>query len=191
MEAGGDLDRLARSAARLAQRSMILSLLDDGTVPELSCLRIGPPLLFERLWRESGCRSVVETLAGGRKFEFAVERAAFLTVLHRLMVSGSDRSCEVWRADYRIDGVAELGLHHLYRAMAWLGEALPAGLFEGSPAGSQADDRRRGHRPGRPAGWFGNVAGRYRRRDDVDPGDRPAAQAFWHWPGVAWSPTAA
>jgi hypothetical protein len=30
VEAGGDLDRLARSAARLAQRSMILSLLDGG-----------------------------------------------------------------------------------------------------------------------------------------------------------------
>lgn len=126
VEAGGDLDRLARSAARLAQRSMILSLLDDDTVPELSCVRIGPPLLFERLWRESGCRSVVETLAARRKFEFVVERAVFLTVLHRLMVSGSDRSCEVWRADYRIDGVAALELHHLYRAMAWLGEALPA-----------------------------------------------------------------
>ncbi len=77
--------------------------------------------LFERLWRKSGCRSVVETLAAGRKFEFAVERAVFLTVLHRLMVSG--RSCEVWRAD--IDGAAELELHHLYRAMAWLGEELP------------------------------------------------------------------
>ncbi len=78
---------------------MILSLLDDGMVPELSCLRICPPLIFERLWRERGCRSVVETLAAGRKFEFAVERAVFLTVPHRLMVSGSDRSCEVWRAD--------------------------------------------------------------------------------------------
>ena len=47
----GDLDRLARSAARLAQRSMILSLIDEGSVPALTCQRIGPPLLFERLWR--------------------------------------------------------------------------------------------------------------------------------------------
>ncbi len=122
--ARGDLDRLARSAARLAQRSMILSLVGGGTVPELPYLRIGPPLLFDRLWRDTGCRAVVEELAAGRKFEFAVERALFLTVLHRLMVSGSDRSCEAWRADYRIDGVAALGLHHLYRAMAWLGEAV-------------------------------------------------------------------
>ena len=122
--ARGALDRLARSAARLAQRSMILSLVGGGTVPELSCLRIGAPLLFERLWRDTGCRAVVAELAAERKFEFAVERAVFLTVLHRLTVSGSDRSCEAWRADYRIDGVAGLGLHHLYRAMAWLGEEL-------------------------------------------------------------------
>jgi len=31
-----------------------------------------------------------------------------------------------WREDYRIAGSEDLGLHHLYRAMAWLGEALAA-----------------------------------------------------------------
>lgn len=125
VEAAGDLDRLARSAARLSQRSMILSLIEDGSMPEVACRRIGAPLLFERLWQESGCRAVVQDLLAGRRFEFAVERAVFLTVLHRLVVSGSDRACEHWREDYRIDGVDDLGLHHLYRAMAWLGEELP------------------------------------------------------------------
>ncbi|HEX2170952.1 MAG TPA: IS1634 family transposase [Dehalococcoidia bacterium] len=94
-------------------------------MPQLDCKRIGPPLLFERLWRETGCREVVEDLLAERQFAFPVERAVFLTVLHRLMVSGSDRACEQWRTDYRIDGVADLQLHHLYRAMAWLGEELP------------------------------------------------------------------
>ena len=122
--ARGDLDRLARSAARLSQRSMILSLLDDDEVAKLSCRRIGAALLFERLWIESGCRGVMEEIVAGRRFEFAVERAVFLTVLHRLMVSGSDRACEHWREDYRIDGVDGLQLHHLYRAMAFLGEEL-------------------------------------------------------------------
>src|SRR6516164_9303995 len=60
VEARGDLDRLARSAARLSQRSMILSLIEDGGAPDVACRRIG-----------------------------------------------------------------ELDLHHLYRAMAWLGEELP------------------------------------------------------------------
>ena len=123
--ANGDLDRLARSAARLAQRSMILSLLDQGGVPTLATRRIGPPLAFERLWRETGCRGVIEDLAAERSFGFALERACFLTVLHRLMVAGSDRAADAWRQDYRIDGTEELALHHLYRTMGWLGEALP------------------------------------------------------------------
>jgi hypothetical protein len=125
VEAAGDLDRLARSATRLSQRSMILSLIEGGNAPDVTCRRVGAPLLFERLWLESGCRAVVEDLLRGRRFEFAVERAIFLTVLHRLMVSGSDRACEHWRDDYRIDGIDKLELHHLYRAMGWLGEELP------------------------------------------------------------------
>jgi hypothetical protein len=125
VERRGDLDRLARSAGRLAQRSMVLSILDEGGTPQLACKRIGPPRLFERLWRDTQCGEVLHDLLADREFEFPVERAVFLTVLHRLMVSGSDRACEQWREDYRIDGVDDLHLHHLYRAMAWLGEELP------------------------------------------------------------------
>ena len=77
VDARGDLDRLARSAARLSQRSMIVSLIEDGSVPDVMCRRIGAPLLFERLWRDSGCRTVVEELLVGRRFEFAVERGCF------------------------------------------------------------------------------------------------------------------
>jgi hypothetical protein len=47
---------------------------------------------FERLWEETGCRTVITELAGKRKHGFALERAVFLTVLHRLFVSGSDRA---------------------------------------------------------------------------------------------------
>ena len=127
VEQRGDLERLARSAARLAQRALVLSALDAGETLHLDARRIGPPLLFERLWRDSQCGAVLHDLLAGRDFAFPVERAVFLTVLHRLMVSGSDRACEHWRDDYRIDGVADLQLHHLYRAMAWLGEELPEG----------------------------------------------------------------
>jgi hypothetical protein len=125
VDANGDLDRLARSAARMAQRSMVLSLLDQGSVPALATHRIGPPLAFERLWKETGCRAVIDDLAATRGFGFSLERACFLTVLHRLVVSGSDRSADAWREDYRIDGTDDLALHHLYRAMGWLGEELP------------------------------------------------------------------
>src|SRR5918996_77062 len=82
---------------------------------------------LDRLGRETGCHAVIESLAAERSFGFALERACFLTVLHRLMVSGSDRAADAWRDDYRIEGTEGLALHHLYRTMAWLGAELPAG----------------------------------------------------------------
>src|SRR3954471_2873484 len=145
----GDLDRLARSAARLAQRSLLLSALDEGTAPQLACRRIGPPLLFERLWRDTGCGAVLHELLRGRGFGFAVERAVFLTVLHRLMVSGSDRACEQWREDYRIEGVEALQLHHLYRAMTGPHRTRSMGARHGSARGCRT--RSRPAAPWRPA----------------------------------------
>ena len=102
----------------------MLDALDRGKATEISTRRIGPALAFERVWEETGCRGVIERLARARKHDFSLERAAFLTVLHRLFCGGSDRAADRWREDYRIDGVEGLELHHLYRAMAWLGEEL-------------------------------------------------------------------
>jgi transposase len=126
LAASGALERLASSVARYAERAVVLSQLETGNPERLACKRIGAPLLFGRLWEETGCRAVIEDLLSGRGFEFAVERAVFATVLHRIMVSGSDRACEKWLIDYDIPGVDGLALHHLYRAMAWLGEELGA-----------------------------------------------------------------
>jgi hypothetical protein len=53
---------------------MVLSALEGGTAAGMTCRRIGGPLLFERLWYESGCRAVLESLLAGRRFELAVER---------------------------------------------------------------------------------------------------------------------
>jgi hypothetical protein len=89
-------------------------------------------LVFERLWQETGCAAVLEQLLAERRFEFPVERAVFLTVLHRLLAPGSDRAADKWKHDYQLDGASDLGLHHLYRAMAWLGEELPAAQQRGS-----------------------------------------------------------
>jgi len=57
-----------------------------------------------------------------RQFGFDAERAIYLTVLHRLMVSGSDRHASTWRETVEIPGVEGLTLDHASKAMAWLGE---------------------------------------------------------------------
>ena len=81
-------------------------------------------MIFERLWKELGIKKILERALAERLFFFNVERAIFLTVLHRLFMCGSDRFCDKWRRDYRIEGIEDLCLHHLYRAMAFLGEEI-------------------------------------------------------------------
>jgi hypothetical protein len=118
----GMLDGLIASAARHSRRSIVLSSFYRGELPELRRTSIGPDLVFGRLWAEIGCRDVLTSLLGGRRFEFDLERAVYLTVLHRLMVSGSDRHASGWRHMHRIPGAEGLDLDHAYKAMAWLGE---------------------------------------------------------------------
>lgn len=121
----GQLDALLLSGARFSQTLLMLSAHAQGRLPVITTRHIGPALLFERLWQETGCRAIIDGLLAGRKFEFPLERAIFLTVLHRLFAPGSDRAADQWRLNYEIDGCEALQLHHLYRAMAWLGEVLP------------------------------------------------------------------
>jgi hypothetical protein len=126
LRATGQLDALLSSCSRFADRVAVLDAHRRGRVEPAHTLRIGPPLVFEKLWRETGLAAILEDLLAERKFEFAVERAVWLTVLHRLFDPGSDRAAELWRHGYALEGTEGLELHHLYRAMAWLGEELPA-----------------------------------------------------------------
>ncbi len=104
LQESGQLERLLRSGARFADKAIVLDALDRGEATVVSTRRIGPALAFERVWEETGCRGVIERLASKRGHEFSLERAAFLTVLHRLFGGGSDRAADRWREDYRIDG---------------------------------------------------------------------------------------
>jgi len=125
LQQSGQLDALVASCVRFARHSALLTAHRNRRTPGARAVRIGPALVFERLWRELGLPEILGELLGRRKFAFCVERAVFLTVLHRLFDCGSDRAAEVWRQDYAIRGAEDLKLQHLYRAMAWLGEALP------------------------------------------------------------------
>jgi transposase len=114
------IETLIQSLSRFSEK--VLLVLSGKSDVSASARKIGPALIFERLWEELGIKKVLQELLSDRKFDFDVERAIFLTVLHRLFVSGSDRSCDKWRRDYVVEGVEKLSLHHLYRAMSFLGE---------------------------------------------------------------------
>lgn len=132
LTASGTLDNLLRSGMKFSEKLAIIDSYRKGGVPVTSDLRIGLPMVFDRIWKELGIRLVIEGLLDGRRFQFSVERAIFLTVLHRLCTSGSDRAAEKWKESYKIEGVERIDLQHLYRAMAWLGEPLPSDLQKGA-----------------------------------------------------------
>lgn len=125
LQATGQMDALLRSGLRLCERLVVLDAHAAGKTDAVTVRHIGPDLVFGRLWEESGIQSALCEALKSRRYGFDVERAIYLTVLHRLFVSGSDRAAERWREGYCIPGTEELELHHLYRAMAFLGEPLP------------------------------------------------------------------
>src|SRR3974377_899838 len=59
LEASGQLDRLLRSGARFMRQAMVLDAARSGDAPAVAVRRIGPTLLFERLWQETGCQGGV------------------------------------------------------------------------------------------------------------------------------------
>ncbi len=122
LHAKGQVDVLLRSLGRFAEHLQIQEAHANGELEVLSTKHIGPTLVFGRLWRDLKLNHILMNHLEGRKFQFDVERAIFSTVLHRLFESGSDRQGMRFLRDVDIPGTDELALHHMYRAMAWLGE---------------------------------------------------------------------
>jgi hypothetical protein len=118
----GGIEPLVRSLSRFSEKVLIV-LSGKGYIAA-NFRKIGPAMIFERLWNEMGIKQAIKRSLGNRRFECDIERAILFTVLHRLFAPSSDRSCERWKRDYAIEAVESLQLHHLYRAMAFLGEAL-------------------------------------------------------------------
>lgn len=115
----GSLEDIISSLARFSKEA--LALICGKDEPSSRSWKLGPVLVFERLWRQAELNKILQELLGKRKFGFDVERAIFTSVLHRLCCSGSDRQADRWKKDYWIEGASSLSLHHFYRAMAWLG----------------------------------------------------------------------
>ena len=111
LQASGQLDRLLRSGLRFSEKIRVLDAHAAGETEPVSVRKIGADLVFGRLWKSMGMGEIVRGLAGKRRHEFDLERAVYLTVLHRLFASGSDRAAEVWKENYRIPGAEELSLH--------------------------------------------------------------------------------
>src|SRR5664280_252753 len=124
LQASGQLDTLMRSGLRFCEKLAVIDAHAAGQTEPVQVQRVGPDLVFSRLWEALKLETILKRALRSRRYEFDVERAVYLTVVHRLFASGSDRAAERWREAYRLPGTQALELHHLYRAMAFLGEPL-------------------------------------------------------------------
>ena len=52
---GDKLDQLLCSLGKFADHALVLAAHEKGEATTIAAARIGPPLVFERLWRELGC----------------------------------------------------------------------------------------------------------------------------------------
>lgn len=124
LRGSGALDRLLGALGRFSEKYAVLGAHAGGQSVSSRARGIGAALIFERLWQDCGIKAVIEALARERRFGFDLERAVFLSVLHRLFAPGSDRAAQKWKQGTAIAGAEELELHQLYRTMGWLGEPL-------------------------------------------------------------------
>jgi hypothetical protein len=124
LQTSGQLEALMRSGLRFCEQLTVIDAHAAGQTEAVQVQRVGPDLVFGRLWESLQLGTILQRALQGRRYEFDVERAVYLTVVHRLFASGSDRAAERWRQAYRLPGSETLELHHLYRAMAFLGEPL-------------------------------------------------------------------
>jgi hypothetical protein len=127
LQASGQMEALMRSGLRFCEKMAVIDAHAAGQTEPVAVQRVGPDLVFGRLWETLELGTILKRALESRRYEFDVERAVYLTVIHRLFASGSDRAAERWRQAYRLPGTEGLELHHLYRAMAFLGEPLAKG----------------------------------------------------------------
>jgi hypothetical protein len=130
--ATGKLDALLEALARFSTRLKVVEAAKDDRFAAREARSWGPALVFGRLWERQGLPEILGRLAEGRRFGFDPERVAFALALQRLVAPGSDLQGAAWAQTVEAPGLAELALHHLYRALPWLAasrQALEQALF--------------------------------------------------------------
>src|SRR5439155_379495 len=73
LQASGQVDSLLASGARFAQKLLVLSEHQQQRLPVIHTRHWGAPLIFEKLWRETGCQAVIEEQLFARRRDLFTE----------------------------------------------------------------------------------------------------------------------
>src|SRR6516164_4198242 len=93
LEASGQLERLMRSGLRHCEKFAVIDAHAAGEIQPVAIRRIGPDLVFARLWKESGIPEVLRSL----------KRLATMSLMSECGCAGRRKLV------YRYSGAAELG----------------------------------------------------------------------------------
>lgn len=93
LQKNGQLDGLLQSGAKFAEAVMVLAAHRQGKTPSIRTFRIGPAMVFGRLWEELHIPQVIQRLLAGRRFGLAVER------IRRYVVCQNEEQAKKDRAD--------------------------------------------------------------------------------------------
>ncbi len=131
------LRRLVRSISRYLEPSEAQAISErlgeDWPFEFLGSRQLGGPWLLDGLWKRLGIEKVLKGLLSGRGYTTPVERLIFAMVANRALAPSSKLGMESWVAEEAlIDGLPEVEVHQLYRAMDFLleaGEEVQFGVF--------------------------------------------------------------
>ena len=75
LQAKGRIATLIQSLSRFSERTMLV--LSGNKEILADAKKIGPAIIFERLWKRTGIKDAIKKALNGRSFQFDVERANF------------------------------------------------------------------------------------------------------------------
>jgi hypothetical protein len=75
LQESGQLDRLLRSGLRYCRQVKVLDAQSAGATEPVSIVKIGPELVFGRLWQDMCLAEIIRELAAERRYGFELERA--------------------------------------------------------------------------------------------------------------------
>lgn len=120
--------RLIKSLAKLLapeEAVAVVRQLDENYGFEfLGSRQFGDSFFLDGLWKKLKIDSALKKLLSGREYQIPVERLIFAMVANRALAPSSKLGMEHWvKNEVLIDGLPEIEVHQLYRAMDFLMEA--------------------------------------------------------------------
>ncbi len=120
--ADGTLDQLLQSLARFSERLRVVERVRTEGLQAQAARAWGPALVFGRLREMQGLPELLRARATDRRFEFDVERVAFVLAWQRLCAPGSDLQGAAWVRTVECPGFEALDLQHFSRTVGWLAQ---------------------------------------------------------------------